>query len=125
MFPWAQPVAFVNARVLTTRAIAPSLRFGTKVLSIGESPRRGDTVVDVGGAFVVPGLINAHEHLELNHYGPLKRRDRYDNATAWIDDLRPALRDDPSIRAGRRHPLAARLFIGALKNLLAGVTTVI
>ena len=48
-------------------------------------------VVDLGGAFVLPGLINAHDHLELNHYGLLKRRDRYDNATAWIDDLRPAL----------------------------------
>lgn len=124
MLPWSRPVAFVNARVLTTQGIAPSLRFGTKVLSLGESPRRGDTVVDLAGAFVLPGLINAHEHLELNHYGPLKRRDRYDNATAWIDDLRPALRNDPSIRAGRSQPLAARLFIGALKNLLAGVTTV-
>ena len=124
MFPWAQPVAFVNARVLTAQGMAPSLRFGAKVLSIGESPRRNDTVVDLGGAFVMPGLINAHEHLELNHYGLLKRRDRYDNATAWIDDLRPALRNDPSIRAGRGHPLAARLVIGALKNLLAGVTTV-
>ena len=124
MLPWAQPVAFVNARVLTPEGTAPSLRFGTRLLSIGEPPRRGDTVVDLGGAFVLPGLINAHEHLELNHYGPLKRRERYDNATTWIDDLRPALRDDPSIQAGRSHPLAARLFIGALKNLLAGVTTV-
>jgi cytosine/adenosine deaminase-related metal-dependent hydrolase len=124
MLPWAQPVALVNARVLTPQGTAPSLRFGAKVLAIGESPRRGDTVVDLGGAFVLPGLINAHEHLELNHYGPLKHRERYDNATAWIDDLRPALRNDPSIRAGRSHPLAARLFIGALKNLLAGVTTV-
>ena len=124
MFPWAQPVAFVNARVLTNGGTAPSLRFGARVLSIGEAPRRGDTVVDLGGAFVLPGLVNAHEHLELNHYGPLKRHDRYDNATAWIDDLRPALQHDPAIRTGRSHPLAARLFIGALKNLLAGVTTV-
>src|SRR6187455_2687105 len=118
MFPWAQPVAFVNARVLTNGGTAPSLRFGARVLSIGEAPRRGDTVVDLRGAFVMPGLVNAHDHLELNHYGPLKRHDRYDNATAWIDDLRPALQHDPAIRAGRSHPLAARLFIGALKNLL-------
>jgi cytosine/adenosine deaminase-related metal-dependent hydrolase len=80
--------------------------------------------VDLRGAFVLPGLINAHDHLELNHYGRLKPRGPYGNATAWIDDLRPSLRDDPSIRAGRHHPLAARLFIGALKNLLSGVTTV-
>lgn len=124
MLPWAQPVALVNARVLTPEGLAPSLRFGSRILSTGESPRRGDTVVDLGGAFVMPGLINAHDHLELNHYGLLKRRPRYDNAAAWIDDLRPALLSDPSIRAAQRHPLAARLFIGALKNLLSGVTTV-
>lgn len=124
MFPWAQPVAFVNARVLTAEGLAPTLRFGSRILSIGDPPHRGDMVVDLNGAFVLPGLINAHDHLELNHYGLLKRRDRYDNATAWIDDLRPALRNDPSIRAGQTHPLAARLFIGALKNLLSGVTTV-
>ncbi len=124
MLPWAQPVALVNARVQTPEGLAPSLRFGSRILSIGESPRRGDTVVDLGGAFVLPGLINAHDHLELNHYGLLKRRPRYDNAAAWIDDLRPAIRSDPSIRAAQRHPLAARLFIGALKNLLSGVTTV-
>ena len=124
MLPWAQPVALVNARVQTPEGLAPSLRFGSRILSIGESPRRGDTVVDLGGAFVLPGLINAHDHLELNHYGLLKRRPQYDNAAAWIDDLRPAIRSDPSIRAAQRHPLAARLFIGALKNLLSGVTTV-
>jgi hypothetical protein len=73
---------------------------------------------------VLPGLINAHDHLELNHYGRLKCRDRYENATAWIDDLRPALQDDPRIRESRAYPLRDRLFIGGLKNLLAGVTTV-
>jgi cytosine/adenosine deaminase-related metal-dependent hydrolase len=124
MWNWAQPVALVNARVLTPNGIAASLRFGSRILSVGDPPRRGDTVVDLGGAIVLPGLINAHDHLELNHYGPLKRRDRYANATEWIDDLRPAIQDDPSIRAARSHSLKARLFIGALKNLLSGVTTV-
>src|SRR5262249_52643553 len=49
---------------------------------------------------------------------------RYDNVSEWIDDMRPRLLDDPGIREGRRLPLTERLFIGALKNLLAGVTTV-
>ncbi len=124
MWSWARPVALVNARVLTPDGTVPSLRFGSRILSLGGPPRRGDTVIDLRGAFVLPGLINAHEHLELNHYGPLKCRDRYENASAWIDDLRPALQRDPSIRVGRSHPLKARLFIGALKNLLSGVTTV-
>jgi cytosine/adenosine deaminase-related metal-dependent hydrolase len=94
------------------------------VLSIDEPPGRGDAVLDLQGAFVLPGLINAHDHLELNHFGRLKRRERYANATEWIDDLRPVIRDDPDVRRGLAHPLADRLFIGGLKNLLSGVTTV-
>jgi cytosine/adenosine deaminase-related metal-dependent hydrolase len=124
MWTWAQPVALVNARVVTPDGVAPSLRFGARVLSIADRPRRGDTIVDLDGAFVLPGLINAHDHLELNHYGLLKRRERYENAAAWIGDLRPALDGDDGIRTGRAHPLKYRLFIGALKNLLSGVTTV-
>src|SRR5262249_4814469 len=65
-----------------------------------------------------------HDHLELNHYGRLKFRERYGNAVEWIDDMAPRLSDDPAIRDARRHPLTERLFIGALKNLLAGATTV-
>ena len=73
---------------------------------------------------MLPGLINAHDHLELNHYGPLKRRDRYENATGV--DRRPAA-GAPGRSGDPRSAVAsaaARLFIGALKNLLAGVTTV-
>ncbi len=49
---------------------------------------------------------------------------RYENAAGWIDDLRPALQTDPAIRQNSARPLSARLFIGGLKNLLAGVTLV-
>jgi cytosine/adenosine deaminase-related metal-dependent hydrolase len=121
---WANPVTLVNARVVAPDAIASSLRFASHVLAIDAPPRRGDIVIDLEGAFVLPGLINAHDHLELNHYGPLKTRDRYENASAWIDDMRPRLRADPSIRTNSAQPLGSRLFIGGLKNLLAGVTTV-
>ena len=38
--------------------------------------------------------------------------------------MRPRLKDDPAILAGRSHPLPERLFAGALKNMLAGVTLV-
>ncbi len=121
---WANAVSLVNARVVADERIAESIRFSSRVLSIGERPKHGDTVLDVQGGFVLPGLVNAHDHLELNHYGRLKGRDRYENAADWIADMRPRLSDDPAIRQGRAHPLIERLFIGALKNLLAGVTTV-
>jgi cytosine/adenosine deaminase-related metal-dependent hydrolase len=121
---WATAVSFVNARVLVEGAIAESIRVSTRVLSLGEKPKARDIVVDLEGATVLPGLVNAHDHLELNHYGPLKGRPRYENATAWTDDMRPRLSADAAIREGRGHPLGERVFIGALKNLLAGVTTV-
>jgi len=115
---WGRVVTIANIRDIG------SLRFTTRIQAIGEAPRRGDTVIDAAGAYVLPGLINAHDHLELNHYGRLKFRDRYDNATQWIDDMRPRLDGDPAIREARRLPLTERLFAGAVKNLLAGATTV-
>jgi cytosine/adenosine deaminase-related metal-dependent hydrolase len=124
MMNWSKPVCFVNARVVVPDGMASSLRFTSNVLDIDTRPRDSDAVVDLEGAFVLPGLINAHDHLELNHYGPLKRRDRYDNASDWIEDLQPVLKDDPAVRRNMSYPLKARLFIGGLKNVLSGVTTV-
>ena len=121
---FAKAVSFVNARVAADDGMSDSIRFSSRVLSIGERPRHGDTVVDLAGGFVLPGLVNAHDHLELNHYGRIKGRDRYANASDWIADMTPRLANDPAIRAGRAFPLTERLFIGGLKNLLAGVTTV-
>jgi len=121
---WRSTISFVNAKVVTTGGIADSIRFAGSVLNVGEPPRRHDVVIDLEGAYVLPGLINAHDHLELNHYGRLKFRDRYTNVSQWIDDMRPELKNNPRMRAGQAHRLAHRLFIGGLKNLLAGVTTV-
>jgi hypothetical protein len=124
MFGIGRAVSLVNGRVLTPDGIAASIRFRSRVLALHEAPRQGDAVIDLNGAFVLPGLINAHDHLELNHYGPLKARERYQHASEWIDDMRSALHGDPGIRRNRSFPLRDRLFIGGLKNLLAGVTTV-
>lgn len=124
MFGWPSVIAFVNARVHTPEGEARSLRFRRRVLSIDEPPQRGDHVVDLDGAFVVPGLVNAHDHLELNHYGLLKGREVYGHASEWIDDLRPVIRSNQAVVEASRAPLADRLFIGGIKNLLSGVTTV-
>jgi cytosine/adenosine deaminase-related metal-dependent hydrolase len=117
-------VTLVNARVAADAGLASSIRFASRVLSLGDSPGRSDVVVDVDGAFVLPGLVNAHDHLELNHYGRLKFRDSYENASQWIDDMRPRLREDPGILDGRAKRLSDRLLAGGLKNLLSGATTV-
>ncbi len=124
IFSFPGAVSLVNGTVVTEDGQCSSVRFDTRVRALGERPARDDVVVDLDGAYVLPGLVNAHEHLELNHYGPLKARERYANASEWIDDLRPLLGGDPRIVERRSYPLADRLFIGGLKNVLAGVTTV-
>lgn len=119
-----RPVSLVNARVVANGRLASSIRFSTRVLGLDEPPGRRDAVVDLEGAFVLPGLVNAHDHLELNHFGRLKFRPVYENASDWIEDMRPRLRANPRIREGRERALSDRLLVGGLKNLLSGVTTV-
>lgn len=79
--------------------------------------------VDLDGCTIFPGLINAHDHLELNHYPRTKFRERYDNAHQWGEDINARLHESP-FRELRVYPLDDRLFIGGLKNLLCGATTV-
>ncbi|HXV60195.1 MAG TPA: hypothetical protein VEK15_05840, partial [Vicinamibacteria bacterium] len=121
---WRSAVCITNARVVAEGQLSSSIRFSSRVLEIGAPPRPGDVVVDVDGAFVLPGLVNAHDHLELNHFGRLKFRPTYQSASEWVEDMRPRLREDPGIREGRELTLSDRLLIGGLKNLLSGVTTV-
>jgi len=82
--------------------------------------------VDLGGARLLPGLINAHDHLHLNGALPrLRYRNGYRNASEWIADITPRLSTDSVLLAHRAEPRAQRLIAGGLKNLLSGVTTVL
>jgi cytosine/adenosine deaminase-related metal-dependent hydrolase len=121
---WPRPVALVNARVASLDGERPTIRFTRQVLAIGDRPRSGDHVIDMNGAWVLPGLVNAHDHLELNHYGPQHGRAPYANVQQWVDDMRTRLQNDPVIVSGRARSLCARLWAGGFKNLIAGVTTV-
>ena len=77
--------------------------------------------LDLSGHVVMPGLINAHDHLEFNLF-PRLGRGPYPNAGEWARDIYHPERSP--IREQLRVPKAVRLWWGALKNLLSGVTTV-
>jgi hypothetical protein len=80
--------------------------------------------VNLEGYTLFPGLINAHDHLELNHFPRTKFREVYDNAHQWGEDVNARLDDEP-FKTLRNYPLWDRVFIGGLKNLLCGATTVV
>ncbi len=77
--------------------------------------------LDLRGCLILPGLINAHDHLEFNLF-PRLGRGPYPNAGEWARDIyhprRSPLKEHLSI------PMEARLRWGAVKNLLSGATTV-
>ena len=80
--------------------------------------------VDLEGYTLFPGLVNAHDHLELNHFPRTKFREVYNNAHQWGEDVNARLNDEP-FKTLRSYPLWDRIFIGGLKNLLCGATTVV
>lgn len=122
---WSKPLTFVNAQIVTPGRLARTLRVRRGLIDgIDVAPDKGDEIIDLDGSFVFPGLINAHDHLELNSQPRLKWRDRYGNASEWIADFQPRFSTDPALAVTRADTLDERVWIGGLKNLLAGVTTV-
>src|SRR5205814_7317251 len=117
-----RPVTFMNARVLgADGVIADSLRVDRRrVEALGAPPRRGDLAVDLDGARVLPGLINAHDHLELNNFGRLKWRECYPNVADWIADFRPHFAAVSALTGPLVVPLSDRLWLARLKHLRTG-----
>jgi cytosine/adenosine deaminase-related metal-dependent hydrolase len=77
--------------------------------------------LNLRGMLILPGLINAHNHLEFAIFPRLGNR-TYTNAQEWARDIYHP--DQSPIRELLQVPKATRLFWGGLKNLLCGVTTV-
>jgi cytosine/adenosine deaminase-related metal-dependent hydrolase len=77
--------------------------------------------IDLRGHLILPGLVNAHDHL---HFGAFPRLGHgpYPSWREWAKDIyRP---EEPPLRGLLEIPKEERLWWGILRNLLAGVTTV-
>jgi cytosine/adenosine deaminase-related metal-dependent hydrolase len=120
--PPARALTFINARMGVG---ATTLRIlGSRIVALGAAAEPGDRVVDLRGDRLLPGLINAHDHLQLNSLPRLEFASHYRNVRQWIDDINTRRRSDPAFEASIAISRNERLAVGGVKNLLSGVTTV-
>lgn len=89
----------------------------------GSAPRApaGHLQLDLDGFLVMPGLINAHDHLQFALF-PRLANPPYKNYIDWGTDIHDTFRD--VIAKHRAVPKDVRLWWGGIRNLLCGVTTV-
>ncbi|HEY4354654.1 MAG TPA: methyltransferase domain-containing protein [Acidobacteriaceae bacterium] len=79
------------------------------------------SVLELDGYLLLPGLVNAHDHLEFALF-PRLGKGGYANAKEWAEDIHA--RDSEVIAKHRAVPRDTRHWWGILRNLLSGVTTV-
>ncbi len=89
---------------------------------IAAEPAPDSFGIGLGPGVLLPGLINGHDHLFLNHF-PRLGRPPYGNVYEWADDVQGRLADE--VRVYRTLPRRDAYLFGALKNLAGGVTSVV
>jgi cytosine/adenosine deaminase-related metal-dependent hydrolase len=119
----AQAIKLSGARIALSATVSERIDLVIKrgrILPF-ESPFEGGLELDLTGHLLLPGLINAHDHLEFNLF-PRLGRPPYANASEWAADVyRP---EESPVKEHLQVPKRVRLLWGGIKNLLSGVTTV-
>jgi len=77
--------------------------------------------IDLRDYLLLPGLINAHDHLEFALFPRMGRRG-YRNFLEWAEDIHRSRVEE--ITRQRQIPKQVRLWWGGIRNVLCGVTTV-
>src|SRR5690348_9185589 len=79
------------------------------------------TEIDLSGFLLLPGLINAHDHLQFSLF-PRLANPPYRNYIEWGEDIHKAFHELISLH--KAVPRNVRLRWGGIRNLFCGVTTV-
>jgi cytosine/adenosine deaminase-related metal-dependent hydrolase len=116
-------VVITGARVAMNAgtAVGQDLWIHQGIISFKPIREAENAHLDLSGFLVLPGLINAHDHLEMNLL-PRLGRGPYPNAYRWAEDIYHP--EKPPVKQHLAIPKAVRFRWGAIKNLLSGVTTV-
>jgi cytosine/adenosine deaminase-related metal-dependent hydrolase len=77
--------------------------------------------VDLSDCLLIPGLINAHDHLQYALH-PKVGHPPYQNYVQWGEDIHAAC--SSTVAKYKSIPRDVRLWWGGIRNLLSGVTTV-
>ena len=85
-------------------------------------PHKNERVGNFENHYIYPGLINSHDHLEMNLY-PKLGTPPYANYLDWAKDIYKP--NTSPIREIEKVDIKDRLLWGGLKNLISGVTTVV
>ncbi len=115
-----------GARVARSSQIAQPLTLETKGRHIKglDSPQARPAArsgIDLTGHMILPGLINAHDHLDFSLY-PRLGNGPYPSWREWAADIyRP---QESPIRELLELPREVRVWWGGIRNLLCGATTV-
>lgn len=104
---------FRNARVWSPGADPPAV----DVLLDGEPDE-----VDLAGRWLLPGLVNAHDHLDFSNFPPLGSPP-YRSLYEWSAAVNAGA-GDVRVQKALAMPVPDRAFLGGIRNLLAGVTAV-
>lgn len=92
------------------------------LVRVGDAPAIA-IPIELKDHLILPGLVNAHDHLQLNSVPPLPHAKPFANSYEWIDAF-DAHRRDPTVVTAVGVPESARCWQGGLKNLVSGATTV-
>ena len=113
------PDAATTASVAIERGHIQSI--SSAVSRRGNSISPSTAIIDLPGYLLLPGFINAHDHLEFGLF-PNLGEGPYQNSVEWTKEIHHTYAS--LIARHRKVPKAVRLWWGAIRNLLCGVTTV-